>query len=96
MTERRALANKIGVLSVFCSLAFWLWACLFLFTPISRRPEWILQVMVAFPLWIFLWIMGFLLALVAARLGSRKWASATLLALTSAGIAYWLVSTIEW
>jgi hypothetical protein len=52
--------------------------------------------MVAFPLWIFLWGMGFLLALVAAGVGSRRWALAALLALASAGIAYWLVSGIEW
>ena len=96
MSDRRAMANKIGLLSVFCSLAFWLWACLFLFIPMSRRPEWILHVMVAFPLWIFLWGMGLLLALVAAGVGSRRWALAALLALASAGIAYWLVSGIEW
>ena len=96
MIDRRAIANRIGCLSVFCSLAFWLWACLFLFTPFGHNAEWVLQVMVAFSLWVFLWIMGFVLALVAARLGSRRWAFAALLTLASVGIACWLVSGIEW
>jgi len=89
-------ANRIGSVSVACSLAFWLWACFFLFTPYGRNAEWVLHVMVAFWLWIALWILGFLLGLVAAAMGSRRWLAASLLALVSCGVAAWLVSGIEW
>jgi hypothetical protein len=89
-------AKRVGLLSIACSLTFWLCACIFLFTPIAHRADWELQVMVAFQFWIAVWILGFLLGLVAAALGSRYWLFAALLAPVSCGAAAWLASGIQW
>jgi hypothetical protein len=93
--KNNTAAKRIGLVSVACSLAFWLWACIFLFTPLNHS-EWVLHVMVAFGLWLALWAMGFLLGLAAAAMGSRRWLVAALFALVSCGAAAWLVSGIQW
>jgi hypothetical protein len=93
--ENNTTANRIGFVSIACSLAFWLWACIFLFTPLNRS-EWVLRVMVAYGLWITLWALGFLLGLAAGALGSKRWFAAALLAPASCGAAVWIVSGIQW
>jgi hypothetical protein len=47
-------------------------------------------------LWLTLWISGFLLALIAAALGSRGWIAAAILALASFAAAVLVVSSIQW
>jgi hypothetical protein len=96
--NRRTIANGIGCLSLACSLAFWAWAGLFLFTPLNRSDAW-LKVGVgagAQYLWLTLWISGLLLALISAALGSRAWILAAILALASCAAAVLAISSIHW
>ena len=89
-------ANGVGFASIGCSLAFWLWACLTLFTPFGHDNEWVVRVAVAFWFWILVWALGILLGFVAAVRGSKRWLFAALFAFASCGVAFWLVSGIEW
>ena len=93
--DRRTTANGIGCLSVACSLAFWLWAGLFLFTPLNKSEAW-LRLVDEPVLWIMLWIAGFLLGLIATALGSKRWAFAAVLALVSFGAAVAALSGVDW
>jgi hypothetical protein len=94
--NRRAIATGIGYLSLACSLAFWVWLGLFLFTPLNHSDAW-LHVGVGVPvLWPMLWIAGALLGLIAAALGSRGWLLAVILALASFAAAALMTSTIQW
>jgi hypothetical protein len=94
--NRETIATGIGYLSVACPLAFWVWAGLFLFTPLNRSDAW-LHVGAAAPvLWLVLWIAGALLGLIATALGSRGWILAVILALASFGAAALMMSKIEW
>ncbi len=93
--NRRTIATGIGYLNVACSLAFWVWAGLFLFTPLNRSDAW-LHVGVGVPvLWPVLWIAGALLSLIATALGSRGWILAVILALASFGAAALLLSNVQ-
>src|SRR5271155_1865930 len=96
--SRRTIANGIGCLSVGCSLAFWVWAGLFLFTPLNRSEAWLnLGAGAGAPyLWLTLWISGLLLALISAALGSRVWIMAAILALASFAAAVLTISSIQW
>ena len=90
-------ANRIGFASLACSLAFWFWACITLFTPIGHTEDfWALRVLGAVWLWIALWILGFLLGLAAAAKGSRLWLFAALFALASCGAVFWVASGVQW
>lgn len=96
--NRKAISNGAGCLSIACSLAFWTWAALFLFTPLNRSQAWLsLGTATGSPyVWLSLWIVGLVLAVLAAVLGSRKWIAAAVLALASFAAAAWLVSTMQW
>jgi hypothetical protein len=94
----RTIVNGIGCLSVACSLAFWAWLGLFLFTPLNRSDAW-LNVGAgagAQSLWLTLWISGLLLALISAALGAREWILAAILALASFAAAAVTISSIHW
>jgi hypothetical protein len=96
--NRRTISNGIGCLSVACSLAFWAWAGLFLFTPLNRSYAW-LNVGIgagAQYLWLTFWISGLLLALISASFGSRVWILAAILALASFAAAALTISSIHW
>jgi hypothetical protein len=95
---QRKIANALGYASIFCSLAFWIWIALFLFTPLNRSDAW-LELGAgsdAFVLWTTMWIAGLLLALIAAVVGSRRWAFVSVLPLLSFALAALVASTIEW
>jgi hypothetical protein len=98
LMSRRTIANGIGCLSVGCSLAFWAWAGLFLFTPLNRSEAWLnVGAGARAPyLWLTLWISGLLLALISATLGSRIWIMAAVLAFVSFAAAAILISSIQW
>lgn len=89
-------ATAIGYLSVACSLAFWLWLGLFLFTPLNRSDAWMHIGADAPVLWLALWIAGALLGLIARALGSKGWIFAMVLAVASFGAATLMISTIHW
>jgi len=92
------IAIGIGRLSIACSLAFWAWAGLFLFTPLNRSDAWLHFGLGAGKqyFWLALWAFGFLLALVATALGSRRWVFAAILALVSFAGSVLLLSTVHW
>jgi len=97
-SSKGKLSRGMGCLSVACSLAFWIWATLFLFTPLNRSDVW-LQVGVgagAGLLWLTLWALGLLLGVLAASWGSRRWAWAAVLAVASYLAAVGAMSTVEW
>jgi hypothetical protein len=94
--NRRTIATGIGYLSIACSLAFWAWAGLFLFTPLNRSDAWLHVGAGAPVLWLVLWIAGALLGLIATALGSRGWILAVILAIASFGAAALMMSTIQW
>jgi hypothetical protein len=96
--NRRTIANGIGCLSIACSLAFWGWAGLFLFTPLNQSNAW-LNVGIgagAQYLWLTLWISGFSLALISAALGAREWILTAILPLASFVAAVLTISSIHW
>jgi hypothetical protein len=96
--NRRAIANGIGCLSVACSLAFWAWAGLFLFTPLNRSDAWLNGGAGAGAqyLWLTLWAAGLLLALISAALASRVWILGAILALASFAAAAHIIWSIQW
>jgi hypothetical protein len=77
------MANAVGWLSIALSLAFWLLLC----TGSAKghfAKEHVLEGLKAlFHVWTPIWVLGFLLALVAAGLGSRRWVLAALLPVVS-------------
>ncbi len=90
MTSRRTISKLIGCLSLVCSLGFWVLVC-------------VGQVMGHFPVlpdlpfsgWVLIWTAGLLLALIAAALGSRRWAFAALLPVISLFAAIVIVNLPE-
>src|SRR5271156_3689497 len=96
--NRRTIANGIGCLSVACSLAFWAWAGLFLFTPLNRSDAWLNlgTGSGAYYLWLTLWAAALLLALISAALASRVWILAAILALASFAAAAHIIWSIQW
>ena len=79
--NRNITANAIGLVSVACSLAFWLLLCLTVAFPHLRAvlegPR--------FGGWgiMLTWPAAFLLAVAAMIVGARRWALAALLAIVS-------------
>jgi hypothetical protein len=98
LMNQRAIANGIGCLSVACSLTFWAWAGLFLFTPLNRSDAWLNLGVGAGAkyLWPTLWISGLSLALISAALGAREWILAAILALASFAAAALMISSTQW
>lgn len=96
--DRRKISTGIGCGSVACSLAFWVWAGLFLFTPLNRSEGWLrMGAGAGAPyLWLTLWISGLLLGLAAAVLGSRAWVLAAILAIASFAVVYFAMSSVQW
>ncbi|MGP8251737.1 MAG: hypothetical protein ACLQHF_06855 [Terracidiphilus sp.] len=95
MTKRRKLANWIGSLSLVLSFAFWL----FLLLGSARRPldrEFFMQGLNALAfVWLPVWLLATLFAVVAATLGSRRWLFAVLAPLTSAWLSWTLLASIR-
>jgi hypothetical protein len=79
MTNRKALANALGWLSMTLSLAFWLLLCFGGAKGHFAREHFMQGMKMLFYVWEPIWVLGFLLAMTAAIIGSRRWAFATLL-----------------
>jgi hypothetical protein len=81
--DRKALASTIiGVLSIVCSLAFWIELLLML--AVGQLPAW-------FPIGLAGWALGLLLACVATILRPKRWWVALLVPLVSFVIAVFFV-----
>ena len=39
--NQKKIANALGCAGIFCSLAYWIWAALILFTPLNRSDAWL-------------------------------------------------------
>lgn len=96
--NRKRVSTGLGYGSVACSLAFWVWAGLFLFTPLNRSEGWLrMGAGAGAPyLWFTLWILGLLMGLIAAALGSRGWILAAILAIVSFAVIYFAMSSVQW
>jgi len=88
MMKNAKFANVIGCLSVSCSMAIWVLLCLKI--VIRHLPE-------KFDLpvngWIMVWGAALLLALIAAKFGSRWWALAAILPVITCVIAIGVVAS---
>ena len=88
MIRRRTLANVVGCAGVACSLAFWIEVCA---TDIAgHTPAWL---DIGLDGWEVGWVLGIVLALTAAALGSRRWAFAAALPFVSFLAA---IAAIDW
>ncbi len=80
---RRLIANFIGWLAIICSLAFWVWDLILPHLSFHQREAWMRYDLGVSSLWPALWLAGFLLAVVAALIGSRRWIFAAAVAVVS-------------
>jgi hypothetical protein len=88
MMSRRPFANVVGCAAIVCSFAFWAEVCA---TKIlGYTPGWLDM---GFDGWLIGWVLGILLALTAAALGSRRWALAAILPFVSFFAA---AASIDW
>jgi hypothetical protein len=69
---RKVVANFIGWISVLCSVAFWVLLALLAVIGSPKAD-------LAFGQWALVWGVALVLAIVAAAIGSRRWALAALL-----------------
>ena len=93
--SRRLIANTIGWLGIVCSLAFWGWIAIFAHLPMHQRGAWMRFDLGVSNVWPALWIAGFLLPLVAAAIGSRRWIFAAALPIVSCTAAVMVLSRIH-
>jgi len=70
MNQSKNVANGVGVASLACSLSFWL------LLPLSYIPGFPKYIDLPLNYWAAIWLLGIILALTAAALGSRRWAFA--------------------
>ena len=80
--NRYSSAKIIGFVAILCSLTFWVEVAVT--TIIGHTPFWL---DVGFKGWFVGWALGVLLALLAAWLGSRRWAFVILLPVISFFVA---------
>jgi hypothetical protein len=93
--NRRLIANIIGWLGILCSLAFWVWIPIFAHLPMHQRGAWMRLGLGVSNVWPALWLAGFLLPLVAAAIGSRRWIFAAALPVISCAAAVLVLSRIH-
>ena len=80
----------IGCLSIACSLGLWVLVCIGrVIGHFPMHPD------LSFNGWMLIWAAGLLLALVAAILGSRRWAFAAILPIVSFFAAIVIVNLPE-
>lgn len=79
MNNRKAMANALGWLSIILSLTFWLLLCFGGAKDHFAREHFMQGMKALFHVWEPAWLLGLLLAITAAIVGSRRWAFATLL-----------------
>jgi hypothetical protein len=91
--NRRVAANIIGCLGILCSIGFWIEVAV---TRVTGATPHLLDM--GLDGWIACWALGLVLALLAATLGSRRWAFGALLPLASflAVIAATDWKSIQW
>jgi hypothetical protein len=92
---RKSIANLVGCLGIACSLAFWIWDAILLHLSFHQREVWMRLDLGTSNLWPALWLAGFLLALVATAIGSRRWILAAVLPVLSCAAAVILLSRIH-
>ena len=86
--DSKSLADAFGYASLVCSLSFWILLALRL---VPRFP----RIDLSFNYWLAIWIVGLVLAFVAAARGSKRWAWATLLPLVSFFLVTVLIHVME-
>jgi hypothetical protein len=93
MGRRRTLANVLGCAAVACSFSFWIEVCVT--KLVGHTPPWINIGVIG---WVLGWVLGIALSLIAAALGSRRWAFTAALPLVSflAMIAAAAIWPIQW
>ncbi len=89
---RKLIANGLGWLGIACSLAFWVWICVFAKLPFHQRGAWMRLDLGVSNVWPTLWIVAVLLSFFAAVLGSRRWFFAAILPIISCAAAVILLS----
>jgi len=85
------LANTFGYVSVLCSVSFWVLLVL------DRIPGFPMKgIDLSANYWAAIWGVAVLLALVAAAIGSRRWAWAALIPIANIALLIVLVNLQEW
>ena len=90
---RSTLANVVGCAGIACSFSFWIEVCVT--KLVGHTPLWINMGVIGWGLGL---VLGIVLALTAAALGSRRWAFAAALPVVSflAMIAAAALWPIQW
>jgi hypothetical protein len=83
MIQRKTIANVIGCVSLVLSLGFWLLLCYGSAREHFAREHFMQGMKILFHVWEPVWVLGFVLSLAAAVVGSRRWLLATLLPIIS-------------
>lgn len=94
MVKRKQIASVIGSVGLFCSLVFWLLLCMGNATGHFDRERLMKGLDALFLVWVWIWPVSLLLALVAAGMGSRRWYFATLLPVFSFLISVSILSSV--
>jgi len=89
VTQSKIAANLCGIGSLACSLSFWLVLAL-RFVPAFPK-----SIDLSFSYWVAIWLIAVILALIAATLGSRRWALAALLPAVTLFLAIVLINLGE-
>ncbi len=93
MTKSR-IANVVGCISVAVSLAYWLFLCLGSANGHFTREHFMVGLNLLFHLWQPIWICVLSLSIVAAVIGSRRWALSVLLPILSFLISGMILGSI--
>lgn len=93
--SRRLIANIIGWLGILCSLAFWGWILIFSHLPVHQRGAWMRFDLGVSNVWPALWVAGFLLPMLAAVIGSKRWIFAAAVPVISCAAAVMILSRIH-
>ena len=94
MTDHRIRANALGVLSLGLSLAFWLLLFIGSLKGTHTKEHTLIGLKILFHVWSPVWVIGLVLALIASRLGSRRWIFAALFPVASFFISVALLASI--
>jgi len=93
--NRKLVANAIGCFGIACSLAYWVWLCIFAALPLNRREYWMKLDLGVSYIWPALWAAGLLLPLIAAAIGARRWVLAAIVPIVSCAAAIILLSHVH-
>ena len=87
--KKKLLSNILGYTSLVCSLSCWVWLG---YSAIAHVPQ---EIDLSLNSWAVIWVIGLILALVAALLGSKRWFWAAILPVLTIFMVLMIIAVYE-